>query len=190
MANEYDFLYGEQMPLDGDFSFGIEEDFSSVPMPEYGGLRTPSAPVLPPTMKQRANWMLNDILSDQNILRGMGEAGAAISSGQPIGDAFGQFGTNLGRRRAVQKAGQEQMNRNRTFQERMMEMFVNGKLLGPKDDNTTADSFSMDGDNNLTIKAGFASQPTKILGEQTRLEAYDRPNRGSSLPGFHLPSLV
>lgn len=127
------------------------------------------------------NWY-DDILNDQNVIRGLGETGAAISSGTPIGQAVGQGASNLVRRKQVQKAAGQARQQNQTFQQRMMQAIMDGRALSPPDQNDAFDSATISTDG-MSFKMKNTPQPQQFMGEQSQLESYD-PQGGSDLPDF------
>lgn len=124
-----------------------------------------------------------DILSDPNIIRGLGETGAAISSGTPIGQAVGAGASNLVRRRAVQQAGERQSQQQQTLQQQLLQSLIEGKLLSDPKQNDAFDSMTLSGDGGVNLSMKQTPQPTQFLGEQLRQESID-PTRGSDLPDF------
>lgn len=124
------------------------------------------------------------LLEDPNFIRGLGEAGASISSGEPIGKSVGDFASNLTRRRAIQKGARESRGRERSFQERLLSMLSEGNLLSAKDQNDAFDTLSIDGDGNVNL--GMKNTPQKPgFQRQQSLESVRRPSaRGDDLPNF------
>lgn len=151
----------------------------SVISPEANIVNNPN----PNAMNQEKGFF-ETFFSDPNIIRGMGEAGSAISSGQPIGQSVGDFASNLTRRRAVQEGARQSRTEQKTFQEKMLEAIMRGTALSPKDQNDAFDSFTLDGDGGMSFsmkntpqKQGFARNPA--------LESMRSPSTGGNdLPNF------
>lgn len=125
-----------------------------------------------------------ELFKDQNFVRGLGEAGKGFSSGGNAGEVFGDFSTNLVRRRQAQKAAGQTRKAGQTFQEKLLDAIRGGSVLSSKEDNEAFDSFSLDGDGNVSLS--MKNTPAK-LGYKTNqpLEAVRRPSSGGSdLPDF------
>jgi len=125
----------------------------------------------------------SSLLRDPNVIMALGELGAIGGKGS-VGQIAGEAGKQLSRRRAVQKAGAEQIGRGRTFQDRILQMAAKGDLLSDPTDNTRPDSLTIDGKGNLSLKAGMSDSPN-YLGEQTPLES-QRPQRSSTYADYGL----
>jgi len=133
---------------------------------------------------QEETGMLDTLFKDQNFVRGLGEAGKAVSSGGNAGQVLGDFSTNLIRRRQTQKAAQQTRKEGKTFQEQLLDAVRGGSLLSSKEDNNAFDSFSLDGDGNVSLS--MKNTPQK-LGYKTNqpLEGMRKPSTGGSdLPDF------
>lgn len=124
------------------------------------------------------------LFKDQNFVRGLGEAGKAVSAGGNAGEVLGDFNTNLIRRRQAQKVAQETRKAGQTFQERLLDAVRGGTLLSSTEDNEAFDSFSLDGDGNVSLS--MKNTPQKIGYKKNQpLEAMRRPSTGGSdLPDF------
>jgi len=127
---------------------------------------------------------MNNLFKDKNFVRGLGEAGKAVSSGGNAGQVLGDFSTNLIRRRQTQTAA-DKMRKERAKDRNLFEELLKdpSKYVGPKEDNSTADSINFTGD---TATMKFSNAPQK-LGYKTNqpLEGMRRPQSGGSdLPDF------
>ena len=136
---------------------------------------------------QRTGGVVNEmenLLNAPNIIRGMGEMGASISGGTPIMQAVGTGAANLVGRRASQAAGESQLNRQ-SYQQQQIQEILAGRGLSPLDDNTAPDTFSINGNGDMTW--GMKNSPIKeetFLGTQMPQEAM---NTGG---GFNLPDFL
>jgi len=157
-------------------------DFLSGNTPDYAGdFGGPSVAKKPSAFE--------NLFSNETFIRSLGETGAKISAGVPIGTAVGEGASSFVRNTAVQREGAKEAAKNQSFQERMLAGLMDGSLLSPTSDNVGADMITYDGDGNITIKAKKSPAPVGPLSEQHPLEAItNKPtntaNRGSSLPDF------
>lgn len=125
-----------------------------------------------------------NLFDDPNFIRGLGETGAAISSGEPIGKSVGDFASNITRRRALQKGARASKNNQGSFQERLLEMLGKGDLLSSKDQNDAFDSMTLDGDGNVNLSMKNTPQKQGFARNQP-LETMRRPMAGGDdLPNF------
>ena len=124
------------------------------------------------------------LFEDPNFIRGLGETGASISSGEPIGTSVGNFASNLTRRRQLQKGARESKQGQQSFQEKLLSLLGKGDLLSAKDQNDAFDSMNLDGDGNVTLS--MKNTPQKQgLSRQQPLESVRRPAAGGDdLPDF------
>jgi len=111
-----------------------------------------------------------NLFTDPNAIRGIGELGGAIGGRGSVGEALGMFGSNMVRRRQLQQAAAGQTQRQKTFNERVLEALGQGRAISDPNDNALPDSINVTGDT-VTIKSKLAPQPVKIPGEQMPLEA-------------------
>ena len=123
---------------------------------------------------------MENLLADPNFIRGLGETGAAISGGTPIGQAVGTGAANLVGRRASQAAGESQLNRQ-TMQQKLLQSLMDGSLLSGTDKNDAFDNMTMNGNGDMTLSMKQTQTPDQFLGEQYPMEAQ---NGGSNLPDF------
>lgn len=148
--------------------------------------RTVPTPTILPG-QQNTPGFFEALLSDPNFQRTLGELGSIGGRGS-IGEILGTAGSNLARRRAMQRAGAGQAERQKTFQDRLIQALAGGQLLSDPTDNTRPDSMTIDGKGNVTLKAGMADQPVGFPGEQQPLEAMT--GGGAGLRDFFRASLV
>lgn len=125
-------------------------------------------------------------LSDPNVIRALGELGARVGGRDSVGEMLGTTGSELERRKAVQKAGAQQSQRQATFQDRLINALSAGTLLSPTEDNAAPDSVTLTGDGGATINFKNTPQKVGFAGEQAPLEASRRVN---NLPDFFKASL-
>ena len=138
---------------------------------------------------------LSNFFEDPNVIRALGELGAI--AGEDSGAAMlGNIISNLQRRRAVQRAGAEQTQRNQSFQDRLIQALSQGGLLSPTEDNNAFDRMDISGDGDINLR--FRNTPQRMaanqnlnvpnrVGEQMPLEAIRAGRRGDDLPGFQMP---
>lgn len=126
----------------------------------------------------------DQLFSDQNFIRGLGEAGASISSGAPIGEFVGNFASNLTRRRAVQKAANQTRNERKTFQEQLLDAVRSGQALSPTADNNAFDSFQMDGDGGIKLSMKNTPQQLGFRRNQPLESMRNSSVGGTDLPDF------
>jgi len=125
------------------------------------------------------------LLSDPDILRAMGDMGKMAGPGS-FGDVVGTAASNLHRRRAVQRAGKEKMEENKSFQDKMIDALANRNLLSPGEDNGLPDSVTFDGDGGVSIKSKLAAQKPTHSGEELPLEAFPKKKETDNLGGSDL----
>ena len=135
--------------------------------------------------KQPGDFDLAGLFKDQNFVRGLGEAGKAVSSGGSAGEVLGDFSTNLIRRRQAQKAAQKTRKEGKTFQEQLLDAVRGGSLLSSKDQNNAFDNFSLDGDGNVSLSMKNTPQKLGYKPNQP-LEGrrIPQPFGGADLPDF------
>ena len=127
----------------------------------------------------------DQLFSDQNFVRGLGETGKAFSQGASAGEALGDFSTNLIRRRQSQDAAGKIRKQGQTFQEQLLDAIRGGGVLSSKDQNDAFDNFTMDGDGNISLSMKNTPQKPGFKRNQP-LEGMRSPQamRGSDLPNF------
>jgi hypothetical protein len=123
------------------------------------------------------------LFADPNFIRGLGEAGAATSSGDSAGEVLGNFASNMTRRKAVQK-GARGARESRGRNEKLMNFLFENKFLGGREDNETDDFIKISADG--TINSGMKNTPQKPGFQRNQsLESQRRPSPGGDdLPDF------
>lgn len=135
-----------------------------------------------------AGFNFQELLSDPNFIRMLGELGSGIGGKGSVGDILGTAGSTFARRKAVQGVGEQQLRKNRTLQERLLEAIQSGELLGPKDKDDTFDDVTIGGDGSLKLNMRATPKtPTGFQGEQRPLESI---TGGQDLPDFPENSLL
>lgn len=138
----------------------------------------------------QANPATPGLLHDQNFLRGLGEAGAAVSAGGSAGEVLGNFATNYGRRRATQRVGEQQLEKQQNTQSELMEFIKSlqgeygNKLVGDAKDMNTPNKITMDAKGVNVLFPNKSPEPG-FAGEQSPIEM-DKGvgSGGSDLPDF------
>jgi hypothetical protein len=150
----FEWLLGEQPILD---------EFTGLPT----SLGTPS-------IAGRVGEGLSNIdFSDPNLQRFMAEAGASLGGEGSFAESIGKPTSEMVRRQQFQQAGGQQLQRQNTLQERLLELLSGGRLLSPSSQNDAFDSFSVTGDGDINLKMKNTPQEQQFLGEQKRPEQKD-----------------
>jgi len=123
---------------------------------------------------------LGNALKDPNVIRTMGDVGAALSGPGTIGSAVGTGASNLVRNQQLQKAGEKQGNLMQQFIDSLKQDPTGKTLLGDPADPNTLNSYTVD-NKGITIKAPNPGM-TKPYEEQKPLESLNKESRVSQVP--------
>lgn len=129
---------------------------------------------------------LNELFSDPNFIRTLGETGAAISGPGSIGEAVGTGASNWVRNRGVQDTASRlrKEREERSTNDQLMDFLFEKGLLGPLEDNTTPDALTIKGDGSISSSMKNVPQQASF-GSQQPLESVRRPSPGGDdLPNF------